>query len=822
MCVLCLRPATPGWGARWVCVCLGSSFGCAQPLLAGLCVVGVCARARVLAVPRLSWVGFVVCGLVVAWHLFVCRGSVRVVRGLRVSGTRRPSLLGTCLCALVVAGGVPLWRASWPRVVCRASSGRVALVALVGFPVAVVPFPTPGAWPPALLGGCAGHAEAGQEPDSLCLPLAPAEAGALGSLRVVPVRAPAMGLSLAGPSSVVLRLRALRWLACVDPVTDASGSWTVRRSTGDLAGAPGLFCVDADTSLLGSEDATPGSRACVRVLALLGQVGRAGLPRAFWCASPFPLAALAFCFAWPPPCWGCPCLGLFFFRLLSPARPLCLLLSLVSGPGCPGSWRYVLFSLLASRFSFLGALSLVLCCPPGCWLLPGGCLPPPLLCLAVFRAAAPLLGFFSPLSAPPLSLAFSGFRPRVPWALALCFAFFFPPASRLSVRSRFFFSCSAFGCSLVLGAPPPPLLLCLAGFVAAARCPPPSFPVCAPVVLAFSGFRPRVRWALALCFVCFVGLPLLGSPCALSFFFGSPHCWLLPGGCCPPPPLPLGAPFFFIFALCAPVVSGFLRFPAPGALGPGAARCLLCWPTASRLSVCASFVPPVWLLAAPWWVLPPPAPFCVSRFSSLPLGAVCRVLCCAVCPGLRCCAALLRVVSPGVVLLCAVLFCCARLVSLLVVPCPLVLPVALGICALRRCVLRCSPTLCVFCCCVVVSAVLRRSVLCYVCPGVLCCAFPVLSTLCGAVLRRAGALALCCSCGVCCCWRLVLWCAAVCCAVFSGVLWCGAGSGGPWLFAGAVLWRLAVRFHLLVVVVCVFSLCVRCCVALRVVLFGSG
>ena len=40
---------------------------------------------------------------------------------------------------------------------------------------------------------------------------------------------------------------------------------------------------------------------CVRVRALLGRVGRAGLPGAFWCASPFPLAALSFCFAWPPP-----------------------------------------------------------------------------------------------------------------------------------------------------------------------------------------------------------------------------------------------------------------------------------------------------------------------------------------------------------------------------------------------------------------------------------------------------------------------------------------------------------------------------------------
>ena len=84
----------------------------------------------------------------------------------------------------------------------------------------MVPFPIPG---PNLLGGCTGHAEAGREPGSLCLPLARSEAGALGSLRVVPVRGPAIKLSLVGPSGVGLGLRALRWLACVDPVTDASG-----------------------------------------------------------------------------------------------------------------------------------------------------------------------------------------------------------------------------------------------------------------------------------------------------------------------------------------------------------------------------------------------------------------------------------------------------------------------------------------------------------------------------------------------------------------------------------------------------------------------
>ena len=61
--------------------------------------------------------------------------------------------------------------------------------------------------------------EAGREPGSLCLPLAPGKAGALGLLRVVPSRGPAKGLSLVGPSGNGLGLRALRLLACMDTVT---------------------------------------------------------------------------------------------------------------------------------------------------------------------------------------------------------------------------------------------------------------------------------------------------------------------------------------------------------------------------------------------------------------------------------------------------------------------------------------------------------------------------------------------------------------------------------------------------------------------------
>ena len=71
--------------------------------------------------------------------------------------------------------------------------------------------------PPDLLGGCVGHVEAGREPGSWCLALAPAEGGALGSLRVLPVRGSAMGLSLAGPSGFRPRLRALQWFVVCGP-----------------------------------------------------------------------------------------------------------------------------------------------------------------------------------------------------------------------------------------------------------------------------------------------------------------------------------------------------------------------------------------------------------------------------------------------------------------------------------------------------------------------------------------------------------------------------------------------------------------------------
>ena len=231
---------------------------------------------------------------------------------------------------------------------------------------------------------------------------------------------------------------------------------------------------------------------------------------------------------------------------------------------------------------------------------------------------------------------------------------------------------------------------------------------------------------------------------------------------------------------------------------PGPRRCALFALLGFRLSALRALVP---LSCFPLgcWLLPggccppPPAVFVAAARCCVP---------CAVRPWVRCCAALLRVVSSGVVLSCAVLrslgaaACCA--VPSGAARCPRALcSAALCFPVFPRAV--CS-VLCVFCRGAVVRAAVRRSALCCVCPGVPCCAFPVLSALCGAVLCCAGALALCCSCGACCCWRLVLWCAVVRFWVWWPVVVC-------W-------WRVPVPVSLSGRVVCFPVVGVVCCGAL--------
>ena len=118
VCALRLYPATPSWVVRCGRVCFGSGLGCAPPLLAGVCGVGVCVWARVSAAPRHSWLGcWGVCVFVCALRLYpatpswgmrcghVCLGS-----GFGCAPPLLAGVLG-CVCACVRAPLVP--RHSW-------------------------------------------------------------------------------------------------------------------------------------------------------------------------------------------------------------------------------------------------------------------------------------------------------------------------------------------------------------------------------------------------------------------------------------------------------------------------------------------------------------------------------------------------------------------------------------------------------------------------------------------------------------------------------------------------------------------------------------
>ena len=125
-----------------------------------------------------------------------------------------------------------------------------------------------------------------------------------------------------------------------------------------------------------------------------------------------------------------------------------------------------------------------------------------------------------------------------------------------------------------------------------------------------------------------------------------------------------------LLPLCAPVVSGFLWFPAPGALGLGAVRCLLCWPVVlccrallsfcGAVCVCFALLRPVvrrqcglrccWCLVL--WRVPVPCGVSLGVLRCGGAALVCRgvLLCCALscgvlrpvpCPAVPCCPAVL-------------------------------------------------------------------------------------------------------------------------------------------------------------------------------------
>ena len=632
----------------------------------------------------------------VACHRLPCRGCVVVARAVRVRGTRLPLLLGTCLCAVVVASGVPLWCASWPRVGApsHVRSGRSRCSSRL--PRRRGAFPHPGGIRFGLTGRLRG-ARRGRPKTGLIVPVA----GPRGD-RGAEIAACRIHL---GPRDGVVRGGSLQrrcWAPCAargwrlwTQLLTRPVSRTGRLSRGDSVGALGLFHVDADTSFCGSEDATPGSRARVLVLVLPGRVGCAGLQGAFWCASPSLLAVVSSCFAWTPPGLGYPCLlvclpppvGPFFSVF---PRPCFSLLSLGSGCGRPGPRRCLpppppsplsLFFLL-----FVATLL---------WLVfvfchPHFTLPSPAPC--VFFCCLLRSVFASPC--PPVPL---------PRGLPVSFVFLGPPLPSFCAGFLSFLLWLVFiFFSLSFPLHPPPSLYFFCLLVFPSVCPPfSSTPPPSPFLFAHfpSLFFCLPFWRCLLWLVIISGrLPIPFAP----FSFFSPSCLfpLAPPLLCTPPRALFFCPpflpcFFFLVFFFSPLVRprslwGSV-FPGPGCLGPW---CLVgplppslcfCFPYPRPLFFfCFSFLLCFWrfcllflffsasLFFLSRWsaggggggaVLPPPLAGCGTLCYSSSWVVSCHAAVCGVfcvlpgavwcgCVGLHSCALLSGAV------LCWVLFCC--------------------------------------------------------------------------------------------------------------------------------------------------------------------
>ena len=465
-------------------------------------------------------------------------------------------------------------------------------------------------------------------------------------------------------------------------------SRNARLSTGDSAGATGLFRVDADTAPFGSEDATPGSRVCVRVRAPLGRVGRAGLPVAFWCASPFPLAGLGalfvclapsrlglpclwlllcffFSFPWcPPAVSGVPCFpargasGLAVFWSSPPAPPLLFFFLLFFPVGAP-----VVSGVPC--FPARGALGLA-SCPPA----------RPLLFFLFFS-------FFSPPSHPP---AFFFCLPCSCFLFVfVLFCFLFPSASSFfsfAVLCRLcgvgaglcVLGCGAWWCVLLWA-------LCPGGgrFALALCCS--VLPGCAFSLCVVACRVARVRWrraggvslpraafgALLVCFVlwsCSAALAAcrcswvlwwgrLVAPGLVVLFRLALVCVVLVSlvwcfaplwgavWCCPPPPAPPGAVRCLIFLLFFPTCAGCAA-PPRLVVVRCVVRCCASCRVVLRSVVCFVFCPVLCGVLVLGWVLAP----CCCSLLPLPGPLSWPVVVC--CPGVRCCGVLLCRLSGGV------------------------------------------------------------------------------------------------------------------------------------------------------------------------------
>ena len=503
---------------------------------------------------------------------------------------------------------------------------------------------------------------------------------------------------------------------------------------------------------------------------LLSRVGWAGPPGALWCAPPFPLAAVSFCFAWPPPGWVCPGLGpfaprfllcprlvcvsrlaagccppppsavfvvfarclrfffFFFFFFLSWSslvRPCCLRLSLVSGPGCNGPWRYVLFVFLGLPLPGSPRALASFVSPAWPWAAPWGLLPPP----------------------PPPPFVSRGFRRCRSVLCAVCCAV-------LCVCSRVL-------CCFVA----PVWCGCLLRR-ALWRCPPPWGPVLCGAVLC--GVPP--------CYVLF-------AVCVLSWRAGAccclPLCFVLCVSrgavlCVPCPLRSVRCCASLCWCACVVLFVWCVLLLAPGAVVRCCVLCCFLWCAVVRCWVW-------WHVVVCWWRVSVSVSLS-DRVVCFPVvGVVCcgDLLACVVCCG--------TVLSRGAVLLCSavVLRCCWGLFCP-ALACRAVLCCAVGwlccclpgggVCVLwrsfPRAVRSLSSPLCALRCLVVLAVVPCFPVSCVValcCRVVLCCR--ALLSFCGAVcvcfallwpvVRRRAVL--CCAVG-CLCFFLpgggvcVLWC----------------------------------------------------------------
>ena len=651
---LVVAPLACVWGVR------GWALSHAGPL-----VLGACGRALL---PTGCGCGVRAWGPGCPWHLLLCSGWPCVVRASRVCGTRWPLLFGTCLPAVVVAGGVPLRRASWPCVgVPRlVLSGRSRCSGrLSGRPGASS---RPGGCGPRLYWAAAWGTWRPAENRALCaccLPLS--RQGRWARSASYPFGAPRWGCPWRVPPASVLGCVRCGDLACVDPVTDASGFRyrpSFDRGLGRCSGA--VSSGRRHLPFLGQRMPHPGpARVCLCVLFLAGSGrpasrARFGAPH-LSCARSVLLPCSAFS-GLRCPCFGClfvfpvsvPCP--FFPSLLS--RPCCLQLFVLPGPRCPGASR--------SSFAptpppppqptpFFWLCFVVLLFLPPCDLRPcsrslWGSLVPG-LCFLLFPPT-PDPFFSSPIHRPPPSV-FRVFSP--------------PPAPSL----RSFVLLLALPSALALCGPPPPLSLPF--FSLLPLCPP-------PLSRLFCCFRPWVPgtfsppaplllcvWPCVWCVRCVLGLVPPSGGC--SCFAVSRVLLCGAAVCCG--------------LFC--VVRGVLRcFSVPWGV-----VVVLCGVLSCRVVGFGAG-------GLPWALFPPPFFF--------PRRAVsyCAVLCCAVCcPGARCCPVIGSAALCGVFLPPPPPSCC----------CPL-LPLPGPCCGSFWCsVLGCGAVLVCCAACRVVCCCLRRFLL---------------------------------------------------------------------------------------------------------------